>query len=378
MEFNLTLGALQKALKVMRAVSKPNDEDVTGQILIDASKSGTVVFVATDGKLFLTHTIQGCDVAVEGTVCVSFTRLSSFISSFNPAKDGVGVEQVLVKQLKQTVVVKLYEVFVSGGKLENKLTLRSYPTNKMFIPPPFSESTFSIPSAALKAAISKISYAINQLSPRIFIQGVRVAFDETHICFTGTDALKLSEYKFKNTSKLQQGEFIVPYAFLLALRKTLEEDSQIFFEIKDSQVKATLNGTTLHGTLSLGETYPNYVTTLNSAKHTVLLDKQVLMSTFIPFLNALNKDDHKRLSIELSNKKLRVYSDTSESEYSEELDFDGQFVIDINGTFLAQTLNSIKDDTIELGFSDENGVLIFDSSNFHDQKSLITPIKRRK
>ena len=198
MEIYVSTEEIQKALKMISAVAKPNSEDVSGQVLIDADTQGRVVFLGYNGKQSLTHLVPDCQVKKEGKISVSFAKLSSFVNSFSPWNGTTGVKGVQIKQLKHNVSVKITNVFGNGKESKNKLTLKMYPIQNFFVPPPFKEATFSIPSGALKLAISKVIYAINPNSPRSFIQGMNISFDEEHIYFAGTDALKLSEYKAKN------------------------------------------------------------------------------------------------------------------------------------------------------------------------------------
>ena len=74
---------------------------------------------------------------------------------------------------------------------------------------------------------------------------------------------------------------------------------------------------------------------------------------------------------------MSFYNDDARFSYGETVDFDGNFVIDVNGAFMMETLEAIDDDRVIIKFTDENGVLIFDSKNYEDQKALITPIRRR-
>ena len=169
----------------------------------------------------------------------------------------------------------------------------------------------------------------------------------------------------------------MPYLFVMALRKIIDPESEAFFEVTGKQIKVSVNNTVLHGNLIIGEKFPDYAPAFDDYTNMFVISKDIMMGSFVPFLNALSDEDHKRLTIELKDSKLKIYSDFSDSEYEGTINFAGDFVIDINGSFLAQTLDSINDDVLEMKFSNEDGVLIFDSETFHDQKSLITPVKRR-
>jgi hypothetical protein len=64
-------------------------------------------------------------------------------------------------------------------------------------------------------------------------------------------------------------------------------------------------------------------------------------------------------------------------DYDEKVDYDKEFVIDVDGKAMIDTVNAIKDDVLLLKFSHDMGCFIFDSGTFEDQKALITPVRRR-
>ena len=73
---------------------------------------------------------------------------------------------------------------------------------------------------------------------------------------------------------------------------------------------------------------------------------------------------------------------TIENDYAnficDDVDFkEADFIVDVNGSFLKQTVEAIRDDKLLIKFSDDKGPVIFDSGNFQDQKGVVTPIKRR-
>ncbi len=377
MEFFIGISEIQKALKVMGTVAKANADDASGYVLIGASDDNSIIFVGYNPKLSVTHKANDCDIKSPGKVCLPFSKLMSFVNSF-PSWDGSsGVENVHIKKLKHGVSVKLINTFENGKQAKNKLNLKMFPHQNFFIPEPFKKTTFEMNAPVLKLAISKVVYAIDPNASQSFIQGMNINFDKDNIYFAGTNALKLSEYRTKNTGGLVDKSIVVHYLFLMALRKILDPNKKVYFEISDTKIKVIVNTTTLHSNLIVDMPYPDYTVTFSKYKHQVVLDKDIMLASFIPYLGILSDEDNKRLTIELKDSKLSIYSDFSESTYEGDIGYAGNFVIDINGSFLAQTLDAINDDIIEMRFSDADGFLIFDSANFHDQRALITPIKRR-
>lgn len=378
MHFSISLFDLKKALKATGATVKANAKDATGYILIDADTKGRVVFVTHNGKTAGTHYSDNIEVIEEGKVCVSFGKLHTFINTFVPVDAaGIGVDKVTFKLIKSGISVSFINTFENGKMSKNKITLAKHDVQSMYIPQPFQTPTFAMNAGVIMAALSKVSYAVDPNSSRAFIQGVNISFDEKFIYFAGTNGLKLSEYKINNTGALKKGSFIVPFSFLSALRKVIDSEDHMFVEIKEGNIKVVVGNSTIHGHMIVGEQYPTYAQLFSNFKNFITIDKTILMSTFVPYLNILNKEDNKRLTISIKEGKLCLSSDFSEAEYEADVESNLNFVIDVNGTFLFQTLDAIKDDTVEMKFSDSNGVLIFDSANFHNQQALITPIKRR-
>jgi DNA polymerase III sliding clamp (beta) subunit (PCNA family) len=127
----------------------------------------------------------------------------------------------------------------------------------------------------------------------------------------------------------------------------------------------------------IGTEFPDYRSILESFTNTIILDKEILLSCLLPFADVLNSDDNYRLTFSLEDSQMSLSCDVADFNYDEKVDFSGKFVIDVNGQFMMQTIEAIKDDKISIHFSDSNGPLIFNSSNFEDQAALIAPIRRR-
>ena len=376
MEFTIETSALQRALHVIGSVAKPNSVEPAGQVVIEATDKGDIIFLSTNGKTSVTSVVRDCDIKVTGVVSVLHSKLASFIGYFKPLDGKTGVENVKFKNLKGGVSVNIVNTLTDGSSTKGKLNLKFYEVYKVAVPKPFEEADFSINASILRTAISKVVYAINVNEQRPFMQGMNMRFDKNYIYFAGTDALKLSEYKVKNNGKKIEGSYIIPYRFIMSLRKIVDAESPVFFEISDTSIKAALEDDVVYGPLIEGHDYPDYIPLKDNYENSITINKDVMLDSFLPFLSTLSDDDNARVTIEMKDGKLKMFSDFSESEYAGEVEFKGEFVSDVNGNFLAQTLAAIQDDIIDFNFSDAKGLLLFNSSNFKDQFSLITPIRR--
>jgi DNA polymerase III sliding clamp (beta) subunit (PCNA family) len=381
MEISLELFKIQKALKTISTVAKAGSDDITGQVLFEAKEDGKLVLLANNGRLAITVVIEDTEVKKIGRVCVSYFKLFSFLNAFRCWDESQGVDQVKLKLNKSNLTIRLTNILSNGKKASNLLKLRFFPPEKMFLPEPFKTPTFILNAIDLKKAISKVVYAINPNSPRIFIQGMNIKFNKETISFAGTDALKLSEYSLTNTldnkNELDNKSFLLPYSFIMALRRLLSEELPVFFEINEGFIKVIIGKTTLHGNLIIGDTFPEYEPSFDQYKNSITIDKDILLSSFMPYLSILSEDDYKRITLSINNDELKVFSDYSETTYEGAVGFGDSFIIDINGTYLAQTLEVIDDEKINMKFSDETGLLILEAATSQNQRALLTPINRR-
>ena len=376
MEFTVDLFAFQKALKLFGAVAKASSEETDGQLFMEVRDSGELVLLCNNKNLSLTHVVPNCTVKVPGVVAVLYGKLSSFLSVFMYLSEGVGVKDVKVKALKNELSLVVIGLAPSGKSTTHKLKLKLFPPQKIALPSPFTNTVFELNCATLRLALSKVLYAVNPASVRSFLQGINLIFTEECLYFAGTDGQKLSEYKTPNTSKFLKGNYTVSFTFFNTLKRIIDSDHPVFFSIVDGKIKAKFLNTVLHGSLILGEEYPDYQRAFSNFTDSIVVDKNVFLSCLAPVLPTLDPEDHNRLTFQISNKKLTLSNDYAEAEYSDELVLDKDFVIDLNGNYLLSTVNSIMDDLITIQFSNDTSVLIFDATQFNNQKALITPIRR--
>jgi len=377
MDFSIETGDLQKAIKLLSVTAKVNVLDSTGRVLITADENSIVTFLSNNGSTSLSFTSDRVEVRVPGTAVIDYGKIKSFVSSFHAWNDEDGVKDFHLGLHNNFLDVSVVNTHENGKVSKGNLQLKVYDVNSVLEPKKFGKPNFVLNSNIFRTATSKVLYAINPSDTRAFLQGMNVVFTENEICFVGTDGQRLSEYKVKNISDLDEGMFLLRYDFIMGLRRVVDSESQLSFEFDDRTVKAAFDDVVFWGRTIIGHEFPDYKPILASFDNSIVLDKEVLMSSLLPFADILNPEDNYRLTFSLVNGEMILSCDMAEFTYDGAVEYDGSFVIDVNGQYMIQTIEVIKDDKITIRFSDDDGVLIFDSGNFGDQKALITPIRRR-
>lgn len=370
MEFTVDAASLQRVLKILSVVARNNSEDTDGQILIE-SVDDKLLFFVNNNKLQLSSLIDSIDMKEYGAIAVSYSKLKSFVMSFTPWTGERGVKEFIFKSDGMIVKLKTVNMLDNERKSRSSLKLKQFDSYRINKPTPFNTANFTLPSQVVKTAINKVIYAIRADISHIALSGMLVKFDADKLYFAGTDGTKLSEYTFKNTCDLKDDSIILNYEYIMALRRLITDDNQLFFEILDGKVNTMLNNTCLYGRGIISAQYPEYREVFKNYTDSIVLDKLAVVSGLSSIIDVLNADDNNRLSINISEGKLKFYCDEAYFEYPDLVDYDGEFEVDMNGRFILQTIETIDDESILMQFSDGNSGLIFDSNHYKDQKALV-------
>ena len=377
MEFTIKTDEIQKIVNFLGVTAKVNTTDSSGRVLISVNGS-EVKFLSVNLATSVELLAENVDVSETGEVAVLYSRLKSFITSFKPWDGESGVKEFNFKLTENGLVISLTNQYANKKKSKGSIRLETFNTYSVSRPKAFEQATFILNSSIINTATNKVLYAINPNEVRQHIQGMNIKFSKDTISFAGANGLILSEYRIKNISELTEGSFILSYSFVMGLRRLITGDDQLFFEITNNNIIVKIGkDICFWGRLIIGQDYPEYEDLLNNYSDTITINKEVLISVLKPFMDVLNSDDHNRLSMKLEDKKMVLYNDNASFEYEDEVNYEQEFTIDINGSSMLQTVDAIKDERLIVKFSNSNGMLIFDSDSYQDQKALITPIKQR-
>lgn len=378
MQFCIGTSELQQAIKLLGVTAKINSVDAAGKILIEADESGTINFFSNNSSTAISCVSTNVKVKSPGKTSIFYNKIRSFVTAFKPWDEEDGAKEFCFNLKKDGLYITVDNTHPDGKTTKGKLKVSHFLPELIQKPKPFGEVNFILNSVMFKAAVDKVIYAIEPNDfHRHALQGMSVQFDKDNIYFAGTNGRVLSEYQVKNVSDLTEGSFILKYDFIMGLKRLLTEETQLFFEINDKAVNVKFNDIVFTGKPLVGYTYPEYKSALGGFEKSIIVNKEVLMSNVLPFVDILDSDDYHRLTFSIKNKQLVFESDHARFITEQDIDPDVELVIDVNGLLMKETIEHIKDDKILLKFSNETGCLIFDSSNFENQKALITHIRRR-
>jgi DNA polymerase III sliding clamp (beta) subunit (PCNA family) len=378
MDFIIDAVELQRVVKCMSVVAKSNSLDVTGRLLVDANEN-EIEFLVNNGSTALYYTSIKNKVAVPGVTSFAYDKIKTFISSFKPWDGKSGTKEFhFVSDEKKTEVLAT-NVYENGKSSKSKLKLTNFNSTSIHKPPKFNNITFTLNSTIFRAAINKVLYAINpSLDSSVgVLQGMNTIFDKHNIYFAGSDGRVLSEYAVKNVNDCAENNIILQHDFVTGLRRLLVDDVQMLWELADKYAVVKFDDVVFVGRLIIGHGYPEYKSAFVKFSNSISIAKETIVTPLMSLSDVLNADDHNRITFEINENFIYLYNDQARVEIEYDNHNNIKFAIDINARLLLQTLEAIKDDFILIKFTDSDGVLVFDSGTFEDQKALITPLRRR-
>ena len=369
MDFFVETEELQRIIKSLNQLSPE-------RVLIKAEED-IVSFVANDGTNHIVATSEEAKVEEPGSIVVPFGKIKSFSTSFSPWNGEYGTKNLRFLFKDNIMKMSVKTTHKNGKTASGSLKLDYFDTSYIVMPKEFERTDFVLNSNMFKKSIVKVLYAIDTNNNRVSLQGMNLKFDKDDIYFAGTNGRAISEFKVKNSNKLADGSFTMMHRFIVCLKNLLGEETQMFFQIDDRLITVKFDNICFYGKLVIGENYPKYQSMFDEYKNSFVVEKDMLLESIKPFRDVLDHEDNNRLTLKFEGGKLFLSTKEMSLQCDFDVDYKEDFVIDVNGKFLYNSIDVIEDDKIITKFSNDKGYLIFDSGNFEDQKALLAPIMRR-
>lgn len=377
MEFFIRTSDIQRVIKLLSVTAKMNVTSFEGQVLIQAT-GDHVVFTSRNSSSGLTCKVPA-KVVTPGQSNVLYSRMKSFIMTFGPWDGESGAKEFhfTVKHPKLSINVEIFNENDSSSK--SNLNLEQIKASSFLSPVELETPNLILNSSIMKTAIDKAIYAIDPNSSEKFTKGIRMLLRDNAITYTATNGLVVSDYKVSNESGLEEGEYFLPYEFIMGLRRILVDDTQLFFGITKQKIKISFDDVLFWSNGLSYDKWPATDSVWENYDKTVELKREILLAGISSCIDILDKDDYNRVTVEMKEKKLCLRTDNSLFEYPDVDDAETEFVVDVSGRDLINSLNSLSDDTLKLKCLDSKNGLILESDGFDEQKAFITnlTLKRR-
>jgi len=376
MEFFISTSDIQRAIKLLNVTAKMNVTSFEGQIFIKTGEDN-VTFTSRNNNSGLSCVVLA-KIITPGIFNVLYSRMKSFIMTFNPWDGEFGAKQFHFKVNHPKLKVNVEIFYENGNSSKSNLNLDYIKESAFLTPETIEKPNLILNSSIMKSAIDKALYAIDPQGVEKFTKGLRMVLKDGIISFTATNGVVVSDYRVANESELEEGEYFLPYEFLMGLRRILMDDLQLFFDISKQKIKISFDNVLFWSNSLSYDRWPATDSVWGNFDKIVELKREILLSGMSSFIDLLDSDDFNRVTVGMKEKQLFLETDSSFFEYPT-LDENLEFLIDISGKDLINSLNAISDDDIKFKCLDSKNGVILESSGFDNQKAFITnlTLKRR-
>jgi DNA polymerase-3 subunit beta len=338
---------------------------VLGNILL-SSKKNRLLISATNLEISISISI-GAQVEKEGEITVPAKIITDIVSNLPPGSLSLQVDKEQVKLLTEN-----FNSSVSGM---NSSDFPSVPQTIGKESIPFKKEDF-IPS------LSQVLFAASIDETRPILTGVLFICQKNNLVLVATDGFRLSQKKvsLKTKKQLKIPNLILPKTALFELSRlsSSEEDLDFCFRKTDNQVVFAINNTILASRVIEGE-YPDFKKIIpKDSKVKVSLDKEEFLRA-VKLSSVFARDSANVVNIDV-NKDMITLSAQSSMAGSQKTKVDarvegGSLTIAFNYKFLEDFLNAVKNDEVQIEFSNESSPGIFTDPKDPSFLHLIMPVR---
>jgi len=341
---------------------------VLANILLKTDKNKLLI-AATNLEISIATSI-GAKVIKEGEITVPARVITDLITNLSSGQMELEVEKESLK-----ITASSFESSLLG------MNASDFPS----IPYEFALGSLSIPSNILIDTLSSILFAVSSDETRPTLTGVLIILKEKETVFVSTDGFRLSQKKIKVGSAKEEKKFILPKTALSEIVKLSSGADSVNFSFKktDNQVIFGIADSVLTTRVIEGE-FPDFEKIIpKDLKIKVILDKEDLLRA-VKLASVFAKDAANVIKLSVKSGSMEIFAESSQSG-SQRMRVDAKveglesskdgFLVAFNYRFLEDFLNAIKNDDVQIEFSDPNAPALFLDSKDTDFLHIIMPVR---
>ena len=356
---------------VSRFTSSHAQLPLLSNILLSA-RSNKLIASATNLENSISTTI-GAKVEKEGEITIPARIITELVSNLNPGPISLESEK---EQLK--IIHKGFSSSLMG------VVSTDFPS----VPQSLDKEAFSLEKKDLVEALSQLLFAVSVDETRPILTGVLFIFNKNSVELVATDGFRLSRKTLEEKSLPKESRVVLPKTILLevARQSTEVEEISCCFRAKDNQVIFKVGESILSSRIIQG-TFPDFEKII--PKNTDLnylvgkeefLQAVKLASVFARDSGNVVKLTLKKDGIEISAESATTGSQKTSLEAKLESSVGSHKTADLleisfNFRFLEEFLQSIKGDSVHLGFNSSDSPGVFTDPNDKNFLHLIMPVK---
>jgi DNA polymerase III subunit beta len=360
MKLQVTQENLAKALNTVARVANTRQTlPILANVLLQTTDNRLSIS-ATNLDIAITHRI-GSKIEKTGAITVPARLMQDFVSSLPD-----GVLKLELNDNKLHITTDQYQSTING------LVADDFPV----MPAISGGSTWKVPAAELKKALSQIVFAASGDDARPVLTGVYFHTARGEVVAVATDSYRLAEHKLgKNRSSVN---FLVPGSAAQDLLRIISDaDKEVNVTHDDQQVLFQVGDVTLVARLIEGN-YPDYRKLIPNKFATVAKLARGDFANITKVSALFARESAGSITIKVEDKKVSINaiaSQLGENTAAADAEVKGSGEVTLNSRYLIDALNAFGGEQVEFCFNGKLEPCILRSSDDPKYLHLIMPLR---
>ena len=365
MKLSIPREKLLKPLQITcSVVERRQTLPVLSNILLKA-QNNTLVLTGTDLEVEIVARLP-LDEDIEGEVTL-------------PARKFLDICRALPDNAVINIQVDENKAILKSGR--SRFSLATLPATEFpNIDPIETDYAFSISQKDLKSLIDKTQFSMAQQDVRYYLNGLMLELNNDSLLAVATDGHRLAICKKQAELQVNEArQVIIPRKGVTELSRLLEDsDSMVQIQVSDNHIQADLGDVIFTSKLIDGK-FPDYQQVIPANPNKIVIcDRESLYQSFTR-ASVLSNEKYRGMRLQMTNNLLKATIHNPEQEEAEEeleVQYQGdEFEIGFNVSYFIDALAAIKEDTVEVKFTDANQSCVVNSKDDTSCLYVIMPMR---
>jgi DNA polymerase III subunit beta len=331
-----------------------------------------------DHTLYLTATDAEVEIACRLPLHLTPLSNDNEGETTLPARKLFDICRSLSDEVTIQIQIEEHQATVKAGK--SKFKLQTLPAQDFPTSPQIQTQTeFTISQQNLKELLYKTSFCIATNDVRYYLTGLLLDMAKDKIALVGTDGHRMAVAQHDFNSH-QAAKVIIPRKAVLELTKLLTEtDATVKVAFDDNHIQFELSEALKMSSKLIEGSFPDWRSVIPQQPDKIVMAEAATLKQSLSRAAILSNEKYKGIRFTLTPNLLTLTAKNTYQEEAEELvevDYTGETIeIGFNGSYILEAINAISTKKVRLAFSDPNSSCLIMEEDNEDSQFIVMPMR---
>ena len=295
-----------------------------------------------------------------------------------PARKLFDICRSLPDEVTLQIQVEEHQATVKAGK--SKFKLQTLPAQDFPTSPQIQTQTeFTISQHNLKELLYKTSFCVATNDVRYYLTGLLLDMAKDKIALVGTDGHRMAVAQHDFNSR-QAAKVIIPRKAVLELTKLLtDSDEAVKVAFDDNHIQFEISEALRMSSKLIEGSFPDWRSVIPQQADKIVMVETTTLKQSLSRVAILSNEKYKGIRFTLTPNLLTLTAKNTYQEEAEELvevEYAGETIeIGFNGSYILDAINAISTKKVHLAFSDPNSSCLIMEENNEESQFIVMPMR---